>query len=152
SGGVPAIADVDLDGRNELVVMSDAWNGQQGFYDKVWAYDLHGSTYGGIEWGQFGGDPEHTNCYPCGTGPPPPPPPPPQPPPPPPPPARRCVVPRVVRMKLGRARARIRRVHCSVGHISKRHSRRVGRVLSQRPRAGTHLRLGGKIRLVVGRR
>ena len=28
-GGVPAIADVDLDGRNELVVMSDAWNGIQ---------------------------------------------------------------------------------------------------------------------------
>jgi hypothetical protein len=28
----------------------------------VWAFDLHGSTtYGGIEWGQFGRDAEHDN-------------------------------------------------------------------------------------------
>ena len=47
-GGVPAIADVDGDGRNELVVMGDAWSGVQAMRDKVWVYDLHGSNYGGI--------------------------------------------------------------------------------------------------------
>ena len=59
---------------------------------------------------------------------------------------------RVIGLKLGRARTRIRRAHCAVGHVSRRHSRtRVGRVLGQRPRAGTHLRPGGKVQLVVGR-
>jgi hypothetical protein len=71
SGGAPAIADVDLDGRNELVVLGSAWDGHTGLYDKVWVYDLHGATYGGIEWGQFGGGPQHLNHY--GELPPPPP-------------------------------------------------------------------------------
>ena len=141
SGGVPAIADIDLDGRNELVVLGSAWSGFEGLYDKVWVYDLHGSHYGGIEWGQFGGNPRHTNLY----GPPPPPPPPA-------PAVKRCVVPRVIGMRLGRAGTRIRRAQCSVGRVTRRHSRRLGRVLSQRPRAGTHMRRGGKVRLVVGRR
>ena len=74
-GGVPAIADIDRDGRNELVVVGNCSAGQ--FCDHVWAYDLHGATYGGIEWGQFGGDARHSGCYDC---------PPPFPPPPPPPP------------------------------------------------------------------
>src|SRR5262245_8183161 len=38
-GAVPAIADIDLDGRNELVVMGSGWAGQSRLYDKVWAYD-----------------------------------------------------------------------------------------------------------------
>ncbi len=63
AGGVPAIADLDLDGRNELVVLGSAWSGFEGLYDKVWVYDLHGSSYGGIEWGQFGGNARHTGLY-----------------------------------------------------------------------------------------
>jgi hypothetical protein len=78
-GGVPAIADIDLDGRNELVVLGSAWTGQSGWYDKVWAYDLHGTTYGSIEWGQLGGGAQHRGCYGCPPTPPPPPPPPPPP-------------------------------------------------------------------------
>jgi hypothetical protein len=64
SGAVPAIADIDLDGRNELVVTGDYWDGNPGDYDKVWVYDLHGAgPYGGIEWGQFGRDASHKNFY-----------------------------------------------------------------------------------------
>jgi beta-lactam-binding protein with PASTA domain len=36
--------------------------------------------------------------------------------------------------------------------VTKRRSARVGRVLAQRPRAGTRLRFGGVVRVVVGRR
>jgi FG-GAP-like repeat len=174
SGGVPAIADVDLDGRNELVVLGSAWSGFNGMYDKVWVYDLHGSSYGGIEWGQFGGNARHTNHYgplpppppPPPAPPPPPPPPPPSPPPPPlppppppplpppppPPPPARCRVPRVIGLRLTRARTRIRRANCSVGRISRVRSRRVGRVLRQSPMPGAVRRRGFKVNVVVGRR
>ena len=146
SGGVPAIADVDGDGRNELVVLGDDWEGQNRLYDKVWMYDLHGSSYGGIEWGQFGGDAEHDNHYTGGSPPPPPPPPPPPFAPP------KCVVPSVVGLRLRQARARIRKRHCRVGHVSRRHSKRVGRVLAQHPRPGRRLASGSRVNLVVGRK
>ncbi|MEP6910661.1 MAG: ABC transporter substrate-binding protein [Actinomycetota bacterium] len=86
--------------------------------------------------------------------PPPPPPPLPPPPPPPPPPAPqvRCVVPRVIGMTVGRARARIRSKHCSVGRIRRAHSRRVGRVIRQSPRPGVRRARGARVNLVVGRR
>jgi beta-lactam-binding protein with PASTA domain len=64
----------------------------------------------------------------------------------------RCLVPRVIGMKLRRAKQRIRRGHCSVGRIRMRRSRRLGRVVTQRPRPGTQLRRGGRVNLVVGRR
>ncbi len=64
AGAVPAIADLDLDGRNEIIVTSDFWNGRSGYYDKVWAFDLAGpSPYGAIEWGQFMGGPRHLGLY-----------------------------------------------------------------------------------------
>ena len=63
-GAVPAIADIDRDGRNELIVTGAFWDGHIGYYDKVWAYDLKGSNYGPILWGQFGGDCKHQNSYP----------------------------------------------------------------------------------------
>jgi len=101
----------------------------------------------------------------CPVGPPPPPPPPPLPPPPPPPPlppppppppppprAPRCRVPRVIGMKLGRARSRIRAAHCTVGRVRRARSRRVGRVIAQSPKPGKVLRNRGKVNLVVGRR
>ena len=79
-------------------------------------------------------------------------PPPAPPPPPPPPPEVHCVVPRVIGMRLPRARRRIRRAHCSVGRITRVPSRSVGRVIRQTPRAGRRLRRGGHVNLVVGRR
>ncbi len=63
-GAVPAIADIDLDGRNELVVCGAFWNGEPGYYDKCWAFDLKGSAYGGIEWGQYAGNSSHLGRYP----------------------------------------------------------------------------------------
>src|SRR5262249_32174197 len=58
------IADIDLDGRNDIIVASDFWNGVSGYYDKVWAFDLHGPTpYGPIQWGQFMGGPKHDGRF-----------------------------------------------------------------------------------------
>ncbi len=64
AGAVPAIADVDLDGRNELVVAGNYWNGMSGYFDKVWVYDLGGAVpHGLVEWGQFMGGPGHQGRY-----------------------------------------------------------------------------------------
>jgi plastocyanin len=107
--------------------------------------------------------------------PPPPPPPPPGPPPPPPPappaplppppapplppapppPARatvQCRVPNVIGRRLSAARTVIRRSRCSVGRVRRARSRRVGRVISQSPRAGARRLRGTRVNLVVGRR
>ena len=64
SGAVSAIADIDLDGRNEIIVAGDFWEGIADYYDKVWVYDLGGPQHGKIEWGQFGGGPQHRGVYP----------------------------------------------------------------------------------------
>jgi TolB protein len=78
---------------------------------------------------------------------------PPLPPPPPPPPApRNCVVPRVVGLRLVRARMRISRARCSVGRVRRTRSRRVGRVVAQSPAPGTRRPVRSRINLVVGRR
>jgi Tol biopolymer transport system component len=86
--------------------------------------------------------------------PPPPPgiPPPPPPPPPPPRPAARCIVPRVVGLRLSRAQRKLRRARCKVGSVRKRRSARAGIVLAQKPRARAIRRRGFAVRLVVGRR
>jgi uncharacterized repeat protein (TIGR02543 family) len=64
TGAVPAIADIDGDGRNDIVVVSDFWNGRSGYYDKIWAFDLGGPTpHGAILWGQFMGGPKHQGRY-----------------------------------------------------------------------------------------
>ncbi len=62
-GAVPAIADLDLDGRNEIVVSGDFWNGIPGDYDRVWVFDLGGLAHGAIQWGQFMGGPKHQAHY-----------------------------------------------------------------------------------------
>jgi uncharacterized delta-60 repeat protein len=82
----------------------------------------------------------------------PPPPPPPLSPPPPPPPAMRCRVPRIIGLTVGRARARLRSSHCSLGLIHRQRSRRVGRVITQNPRSGAVRRRGFPVKVVVGRR
>jgi Hypothetical glycosyl hydrolase family 15 len=66
--------------------------------------------------------------------------------------AVRCTVPRVLGMTIGRAKGRIRARDCSVGHIRRARSRRVGRVIAQSPRPGAVRRRGLPVRLVVGRR
>jgi beta-lactam-binding protein with PASTA domain len=63
------------------------------------------------------------------------------------------VVPRVVGLTLTKAKARIRRVHCRTGKVTKRYSSRrlKNHVLKQRPRPGTRLANGGRVNLTVGR-
>jgi subtilisin-like proprotein convertase family protein len=67
---------------------------------------------------------------------------------------RTCLVPRVVGMTLRAAKAKIRRAGCRVGRIRRVRSRRVGRVVGQKPKARAGwVRAGGwKVDLVVGRR
>ncbi len=60
----PAIADIDLDGRNEILVGSTLWKGYSGMYDTVYAFDLGGPAHGPILWGQVGGGPRHQYRYP----------------------------------------------------------------------------------------
>ena len=84
--------------------------------------------------------------------PPPPPPPPPPPLPPPPPHPVKCHVPRVIGLRLGQARLKIRRARCATGKISRVRSPRVGRVLRQAPRAGARRARGFPVDLTVGRR
>jgi len=60
-------------------------------------------------------------------------------------------VPNVVGLFLARAKARIRAANCSVGRITWKRSRWVGRVIRQHPKAGRVKAAGAKVRLVVGR-
>lgn len=60
----PAIADIDRDGRNEILVGSTLWKGYSDMYDTVWAFDLGGPPHGPILWGQVGGGPRHQYRYP----------------------------------------------------------------------------------------
>lgn len=66
-GAVPAIADIDLDGHNEIIITGNYWNGYEGYYDKVWVFDLDrdnpSARHGRIEWGQFYNNMRHTNEY-----------------------------------------------------------------------------------------
>ncbi|MEK6274485.1 MAG: PASTA domain-containing protein [Actinomycetota bacterium] len=71
---------------------------------------------------------------------------------PPSPPAVRCVVPRVIGLRLAVARQRIGRANCRVGRVRRVRSRKVGKVLSQSPKAGSRLPRATKVNLVVGRR
>jgi hypothetical protein len=62
-----AVADIDLDGRNEIV-MAEAdslWHGHN--YEDVgsiWVYDLGGTSHGAIQWGQLGGSSRHQFSFP----------------------------------------------------------------------------------------
>lgn len=64
SGAVPAIADIDRDGRNEIIVTGQYWDGfHPGYHDKVWVFDLGGPPHGFIQWGQFMGGPKHQGVF-----------------------------------------------------------------------------------------
>jgi Tol biopolymer transport system component len=73
---------------------------------------------------------------------------------PPPAPRSRCVVPRVIGLRLAVARKRIGRANCLVGRVRRARSspRRAGKVLSQSPRPGAVRPRGARVDLVVGRR
>jgi beta-lactam-binding protein with PASTA domain len=64
------------------------------------------------------------------------------------------VVPNVLHKKLKKAKALIRKRHCGVGKITRKHSRLAnrGRVIKQIPKASSRKRPNGfRIRLTVGR-
>jgi outer membrane protein assembly factor BamB len=65
SGSVPAIADLDGVGRNQLILESSAWSGLDGLYPKVfvWDYNPPGMQSGSIEWGQLRNDSGHSGFY-----------------------------------------------------------------------------------------
>lgn len=71
-----------------------------------------------------------------------------------PPPEIRCVVPRVIGLRLAVARARIGRANCLVGSVRRVRAKpmKAGKVLAQNPRAGSVRARGAKVKLVVGRR
>ena len=66
AGAVPAIADLDGDGRNELVVLGSAAPERIGWTDEVWVYDLAPSDGAGAPWGQYGRDAGHSAAVPVG--------------------------------------------------------------------------------------
>jgi hypothetical protein len=68
------------------------------------------------------------------------------------PPGATCVVPRLVRATLAVARVAVRARGCTVGRVTRKYSRvRKGRVIAQRPKAGTHLPAGASVSLVLSR-
>jgi hypothetical protein len=79
--------------------------------------------------------------------------PPPPPPPPPAPPQRvRCRVPNVIGQRLPAARTRIRARNCRVGRVTRKRSRRVGRVIKQNPRGGAVRTRNFRVNLTLGKR
>ncbi len=67
-------------------------------------------------------------------------------------PVARCRVPKVVGVKLAKARARIRRANCRVGRLRYKRSHRArGRVLTQRPRPGAKRPRGARVALTLSR-
>ena len=65
----------------------------------------------------------------------------------------KCVVPRVVGLKLPKAKARIVGHHCRVGRVTKKFStlKKKNKVLAQKPKAGKRLKRGTKVNLLVGK-
>jgi plastocyanin len=59
-------------------------------------------------------------------------------------------VPKVIGLRLPTAKSRIRRSRGSVGRVRRAHSKRVGRVIAQRPLPGKRASRGTRVNLVVG--
>jgi PASTA domain/Divergent InlB B-repeat domain len=68
-------------------------------------------------------------------------------------PAAGCVTPRVVGLRLRKAKHRISKALCRTGKVTRKPSslRKKGRVLAQKPRPHTTLKQGARVNLVVGR-
>jgi hypothetical protein len=65
--------------------------------------------------------------------------------------AARCKVPRLVGLSLPKARRALARAGCHLGHVTRRHGRRHGRVLRQKIRHGASKPLGFKVALTVAK-
>ena len=66
-----------------------------------------------------------------------------------------CTVPKLKGKTLKQAKKMLKRAGCKVGKVKRKKARgkkKIGRVLSSRPKAGKKLKLGAKVALVVGRR
>jgi hypothetical protein len=63
----PAMADLDRDGRNEVIVHTDRWRGDYGYYRGIFVYDFGmGAAHGPVEWGMEHGDARRTAHYETG--------------------------------------------------------------------------------------
>lgn len=60
----PAIGDIDLDGRNEIVYATSLFFGFEEYLDHIWALDLGGENHGAVKWGQFLGSEKHAGIWP----------------------------------------------------------------------------------------
>jgi beta-lactam-binding protein with PASTA domain len=65
----------------------------------------------------------------------------------------KCVVPKVVGLALPRASTKIRKAHCTVGKITRKHAAtsKRGRVIAQSPAPGRKLKNHAKVNLTVGK-
>jgi beta-lactam-binding protein with PASTA domain len=63
------------------------------------------------------------------------------------------VVPKVVGLRLRKAKARIVGHHCRVGRVTRNFStlRKRGKVVVQAPRPGRRLKAGARVNLVIGK-
>jgi serine/threonine-protein kinase len=64
-----------------------------------------------------------------------------------------CIVPKLKGKTVAAAKRAIKKAHCSVGTITKVASstKNRGRVISQSPKPGKHLKKGSKVALKVGK-
>jgi hypothetical protein len=65
----------------------------------------------------------------------------------------KCVVPKLLGLTLKKARARIKRAHCTVGKITRKRSvkSKRGKVLTQKPKPGKRLAPAARVNLTLGR-
>ena len=64
SGGVPAIADIDLDGRNEIVALANYGGSLVTQREMYYAFEWADSgTSGPLQWGQFNNGTRHNGVY-----------------------------------------------------------------------------------------
>lgn len=64
----------------------------------------------------------------------------------------RCVVPKLAGKTLTPAKRALSKAHCKLGNVSKRRARgKVGVVISQKPKAGTRLKSGSRVSVVLRR-
>lgn len=60
---MPTIADVDRDGRNEIIVAANFWEGVSAVYPQLWVFDLGGQAHGEVDWGQQYGNEHNAGTY-----------------------------------------------------------------------------------------
>ncbi len=60
---IPIIRDIDLDGRNEVIVNGDYVGGVSGLFPQIWVFDFGGEDHGAVEWGQEFSDESNSNYY-----------------------------------------------------------------------------------------